>query len=64
VLLDSEWAARTETIKNIMRELPQPSHILDLSHGSLAELPELISNWQDLRHGSPSEFPELAYSRS
>jgi hypothetical protein len=62
VLLDSEWAARTETIKNIMRELPQPSHILDLSHGSLAELPELISNWQDLRHGSSTEFPELAYS--
>jgi hypothetical protein len=62
VLLNSEWAARAETIQTIVSELPQPSHILDLSHGSLAELPELISNWQNLLHGSPAEFPELAYS--
>jgi hypothetical protein len=49
VLLNHEWSARAEAIQNILRELPQPSRTLDLSHGSLTELPELIRSWQDER---------------
>ena len=46
VFLNTEWAARAETIQTILRELPQPSRILDLSQVSLTELPELILKWQ------------------
>jgi hypothetical protein len=47
VILNSEWVARTAVIKNILREFQQPSRVLDLSDGSLTQLPKLIHNWQE-----------------
>lgn len=42
VLLTRDWAARAETIQDILKNYPQAPRLLDLSSASLAELPGLL----------------------
>lgn len=57
VLLNDEWAARTEVICTIVRAFADSTRIIDLSKGLLSELPALIYGSADLPVSSimPSE---------
>jgi hypothetical protein len=48
VLLNDEWAARTEVIRTIVRAFADSTRIIDLSKGLLSELPALIYGSADL----------------
>ena len=57
ILLNDEWVARKEMIQNILRTLPQPSRILDLSNTSLTELQNLIRENGYPLHARQADLP-------